>query len=242
VSLKKIASLLGLENIVDPETITQGIKKSSPFLSKFINKSVAQGFGTGAIISFLSDLNKKGRLDERIPPSVAASEKRSEQERAPERALTSAVAATPFGLMMGDNRDLAKQEPQQASQTIDVEPLQQQSVSQEAQAQEELGTERQAATALGEITSLEDLARIDQAVAQKVGEGLQRGLTAHDIDASLKRSRILGPRAMMVERKLGKPIAWIIDYISNRPQEDRQQGTIGQTDNLIQSALDLLGR
>jgi len=239
----KILSLLALDKVLPSSSIIKGISKSSPFLKKFFANSENAGIGRGAAVGFLTSkfggkkvIPEEGERPEETSERMAKKERELPIRLAKEGAQIGGLAAL-GGLLSGES----SQEPEQQIETPEQQEAQQ-PISQEEQAQEELGTERQAATALGEITSLEDLARIDRAVAQKVGEGLQRGLTAHDIDASLKRSRILGPRTMMVERKLGKPIAWIIDYISNRPQEDRQQGTIGQTDNLIQSALDLLGR
>lgn len=256
MSLKKITSLLGLNNILNPSEIVSGIKKASPFLSKFINKGVAQGYGTGAIISFLSDLNKKGRLDPNEAPAISAEKKRAEQERAPEKALTSAATmASAYGigsLMGGDEEEQVsesvqipqgkeqvtldanvqpqQQQPQQQEQAqqqaMQQQAMQQQPMQpppqQQEQPQEAFG--RQESLALDAINTFQDLAQIDPVVAMKIREGLSKGLSSHDIEAALKRSKVLGTKTMMLERKLGKPISWVIDYIQNKPEGMQSQG------------------
>jgi hypothetical protein len=75
---------------------------------------------------------------------------------------------------------------------------------------------------------------------------LQKGLSPNEIEVALKRSKILGGRTMMVERKLGKPISWIINYIQERPsdmqtspRQPKEDG--GEIDSLLKSAMDILG-
>lgn len=254
INAKKISSLLSLIGVLPEGDLKKGLTKASPYVKKAFANAGKYGFGTGATMLALKNFfgSEGVEYDPKERPDEATFRKQMATDRDFSRRAkmlgSAAALAIPASRMAALGRTLAQGgreedlEEERTPETIEIQPEEAQAQQQQQVQQESPGVARQAATALGQITSLEDLARLDPAVAQKVGEGLQRGLEVSDIEGALKRSRILGPRTMMIERKLGKPISWIIDYITNRPEEQRRpQGQNGGTDSLLQNAMDLLG-
>jgi hypothetical protein len=235
----KILSLLALDKVLPSSSIVKGISKNSPFLKKFFSKSAEAGIGRGAALAFLSTHfgGSKVEPEEGERPDETAQRMERRERDMPLRVAKDVTQigalAGVGGMLSGLGKD---SEPQEDEQMPQQEPLE--------APQEPKTFSRTQSMALDEITSLKDLARIDDIVAKKVVEGLQKGLSPNEIEVALKRSKILGGRTMMVERKLGKPISWIINYIQERPsdmQTSPRQPKEDGIDSLLKSAMDILG-
>lgn len=232
---------MALDKILPSSSLVKGISKNSPFLKKFFSKSTEAGIGRGAALAFLSTHfgGSKVEPEEGERPDETAQRMERRERDTPLRVAKDVTQVGALagvgGMLSGLGQDST---PQEDEQMLQQEPL---------EAVEEPKTfSRTQSTDLDGITSLKDLARVDDIVANKVAEGLQKGLSPNEIEVALKKSKILGGRTMMVERRLGKPISWIINYIKERPSDmqpspRRTEEEGGEIDSLLNSAMDILG-
>ena len=238
----KILSLLGLSGVISPDILKKGITKLSPQLNKFFKASEANGYSAAAAISFLNSEfgGQKVQPEGTERPDETAARENQRQAKTPHRlakeagkiAVTTALyapliragagmAQSALG-KVGAGAGIAAA--QGAMQGGEPEPQAQEQM--QPQSQEQIDPQaqgREQSSFRSALSSISDLAQIDEVVASAIEKNLASGMNARQVEAQLKASKSLLPRTLKVEKIIGKPISWIIDFITQRPEEDMQQ-------------------
>ena len=240
----KILSLLGLSGVISPDILKKGITKLSPQLNKFFKASEANGYSAAAAISFLNSEfgGQKVQPEGTERPDETAARENERQAKTPHRlakeagkiAVTTALyapliragagmAQSALG-KVGAGAGIAAA--QGAMQGGEPEPEPQAQEQMQPQSQEQIDPQaqgREQSSFRSALSSISDLAQIDEVVASAIEKNLANGMNARQVEAQLKASKSLLPRTLKVEKVIGKPISWIIDFITQRPEEDMQQ-------------------
>ncbi len=228
----KIKSLLGLQNIMEPQVIRKGLSKLNPNLGRFFTGVDKAGLGIGAALAFLNSQITGAEVvpEEGETPFETSGRELKRQRDIPRNvaksaaeigvgALTGGVAgklvgglgsnlvkgaslASVGGLLGGSQQ---QQSPQDFTQQVDIPPQQAQQIQDPTQqAQQEQPQE---------VSMLDTLRGIDGVLATEVEAMLGENMSAHEMEKSLKTSRAFLQRTLNAERKIKMPMSRILEII-----------------------------
>ena len=230
----KILSLLGLSGVISPDILKKGITKLSPQLNKFFKASEANGYSAAAAISFLNSEfgGQKVQPEGTERPDETAARENERQAKTPHRLAKEAgkiaVTTALYAPLIRAGAGMAQSALGKVGAGAGIAAAQgaMQGGEPETQSQEQIDPQaqgREQSSFRSALSSISDLAQIDEVVASAIEKNLANGMNARQVEAQLKASKSLLPRTLKVEKVIGKPISWIIDFITQRPEEDMQQ-------------------
>ena len=249
-----IKNLLKLRNIIPNNVIEKGLISSKPILKKFFENAKTAGYGSGAILGFLSSnvfgknvVSQSGEL----PSETAARESKRQSDILPNllksgaKAVAGAYLGGAGGTALSAIQDLIKKgtetkEPELEEEEIETVPegLPDEGVQPEEEVQE--------ATQSGISTPTSmymELMERDLPLLQSILIRLKSAVPVDLIERDLKSRESIYPRVKKVEEELGIPFSRIIEMIhreQTEPEQSKRKTTNASQSSFAKSLSDFI--